>query len=398
MDNNNLKNEIVKAAMNIQCYDNFDKVELAKNSTVLPIANIASLGAGFSSIAPFFHTVTQTIETANTSNLYQCIFPNGVSGTLAQFKDGSGNMGTIIDKNGIVGQARWIKPDSIPQTIKTQMPLDPATMCMAVAMMNLNKKLDSITSTQQLLVESIEQERKSQLLADLNILAEIAGEYKYYWDNDNHLTSSLTQVKEIKRNSKKELISYREKIENSLDKKHFNMLGSNSALRIEKMANNLIHFKLALYNQSYSSYMQIMLTKNFEPELLQKLVAEIEEASYQYRELYTDCYNFIESVTGNSIEKYISKGASKITKLAGNTVAKMPRLSKTEIDEILIDSSEKIEQREAERIAKTMDLFIRHKESGIKTFSDNIKTIDKIYNSKIRMFFDNENIYLINES
>lgn len=398
MENEDLKNEIAKAAVQIQCYENFDKVELAKNSTAFPIADIAALGAGFSSVAPMFNTITQTIETASTGNLYRCVFPNGVTGRLAEFSDGSGKLGTIIGKNGIAGQARWIKADSIPTTVSTQMPFDPTAMFMAIALMNLNKKLDSISNTQKSLVESIEQERKSQLLADLQILAEIAGEYKYYWNNDNHLTACITQVKSIKRNARKELISYKDKIEKSLNKKDTDILGSNKSVKIEKIANNLIHYKLALYNQSFASYMQIMLTRNFDTELLQKTVEEIEKNAYQYKILYTDCYNFFDSTLNLSLEKHLAEGVSKITKKVGEKVASMPKLSKTMLDEVLIGSSEKIESLESKRIEKATNMFIQHKDSGIKDFADNIKTIDKLYNQPMELVFDNKNIYLLNEA
>lgn len=398
MENEEFKNEIAKAAVQIQCYENFDKVELAKSSTAFPIADIAALGAGFSSVAPVFNTITQTIETASAGDLYRCVFPNGITGRLAEFNDGSGNLGTIIGKNGIAGQARWIKANTIPTTVSTQIPFNPATMFMAIALMNLNKKLDSISNTQKALVESIEQERKSQLLADLQILAEIADEYKYYWDNNNHLTACITQVKSISRNAKKELISYQDKIEKSLNKKDTDILGSNNLLKIEKIANNLIHYKLALYNQSFASYMQIMLTRNFDAELLQKAADKIEKDAYQYKILYTDCYNFFESLLDSSLEKHLAKGVSKLTKKVGEKVANMPKLNKTMLDEVLIGSSEKIEKLESKRIESAANMLIQHKESGIKDFADNIKTIDKLYNQPVELVFDDKNVYLLNEA
>lgn len=393
-----LQNELVQAAVEVQCFENFDRVVLAKNSTAFPIADIASLGAGLSSMAPIFRTISQTVETAGADNLYRCVFPNGVTGKLASFKDGSGYLGTIVGNNGSLAQARWIKADTVPTTISTQIPFNPATMFMAVALMHLNQKLDSISTTQNMLVESMEQERKSQLLADLQILAELADEYKYYWDNDNHLTASITQVKMISRNAKKERISYQEKIEKSLNKKELEKLGTNTSARIEKVANQLIHYKLAVYDEAYASYMQIMLTKNFNAQLLQKVGQEMEEHAYQYKLLYTKCYDFIASILGTSVEKYLTKGVSKLTKAIGQAVSKMPKISETQLDEFLLDASDKIEQRESEKIADTMQNFVRHKESGVKIFSDNIHMIDRLYNQPLELVFDTKNVYLLSEA
>ena len=47
---------------------------------------------------------------SGSRGLYRCVFPKGVTGTLAMAKDGSGALGTIMN-DGIVGQARWIPVD-----------------------------------------------------------------------------------------------------------------------------------------------------------------------------------------------------------------------------------------------------------------------------------------------
>lgn len=141
-----------------------------------------------------------------------------------------------------------------------------------------------------------------------------------------------------------------------------------------------------------------MLTRNFDTELLQKTVEEIEKNAYQYKILYTDCYNFFDSTLNLSLEKHLAEGVSKITKKVGEKVASMPKLSKTMLDEVLIGSSEKIESLESKRIEKATNMFIQHKDSGIKDFADNIKTIDKLYNQPMELVFDNKNIYLLNEA
>ena len=43
-------------------------------------------------------------------------------------------------------------------------------------------------------------------------------------------------------------------------------------------------------------------------------------------------------------------------------------------------------------------MLIQHKESGIKDFADNIKTIDKLYNQPVELVFDDKNVYLLNEA
>ena len=66
----------------------------------IPFTEIAALGGSFAG-------VVESMASPAAEGLYRCVFPKGVTGTLAMAKDGSGALGTIMN-DGIVGQARWI--------------------------------------------------------------------------------------------------------------------------------------------------------------------------------------------------------------------------------------------------------------------------------------------------
>lgn len=79
--------------------DSYQTPPLAK----IPFTEIAALGGSFAG-------VVETMATPAAEGLYRCVFPKGITGTLAMAKDGSGALGTIMN-DGIVGQARWIPVD-----------------------------------------------------------------------------------------------------------------------------------------------------------------------------------------------------------------------------------------------------------------------------------------------
>ena len=95
--------------------------------------------------------------------LYRCVFPKGVTGTLAMAKDGSGALGTIMN-NGIVGQARWIPVEQsiAPACLK-------ATL-VAVAVLAVVKQIQDIKDGQKEIVSILERDKKSQLLADYDLV------------------------------------------------------------------------------------------------------------------------------------------------------------------------------------------------------------------------------------
>ena len=112
MANNNLLvlNELTESGSNLrpsiqvehalaEIKDTYQTSPLAK----IPFTEIAALGGSFAG-------VVETMATPAAEGLYRCVFPKGVTGTLAMAKDGSGALGTIMN-DGIVGQARWIPVD-----------------------------------------------------------------------------------------------------------------------------------------------------------------------------------------------------------------------------------------------------------------------------------------------
>ena len=72
-----------------------------------PFAKLSTLGVGLSSLPKVTRTITRTVSSGGGEALYRCVFPNGVSGMFAQFKDGTSFLGAIME-HGIKGQARWV--------------------------------------------------------------------------------------------------------------------------------------------------------------------------------------------------------------------------------------------------------------------------------------------------
>ena len=65
----------------------------------LSLRNSESYGTGFAIAAASI--IKEVTGPQNQEGLYRCVFPEGVSGNLAAFKDGSGFLGTIMDDHGI---------------------------------------------------------------------------------------------------------------------------------------------------------------------------------------------------------------------------------------------------------------------------------------------------------
>ena len=81
----------------------------------------------------------------------------------------------------------------------TQIPLDPTMLCMAVAIMTVEKKLEAIHQAQKDILAFLELKEQAKLKGNLNALADVLNNYKFNWDNDKYKDHKHLLVQEIKR-------------------------------------------------------------------------------------------------------------------------------------------------------------------------------------------------------
>lgn len=120
----------------------------------------------------------------------------------------------------------------------------------------------------------------------------------------------------------------------------------------------------------------------------------IEEYSLKYRELYTEIYELLEGYSETSIQTHLLKGVSKVSKVTGEMIEKIPVISKGQLDETLIEASDKLEGIKAKRTEKTMRELVDRQYSYVRPFVENINMINRVYNSDLAIAFDSENLYI----
>ena len=350
--------------------DTFQISPLAK----IPFTEIAALGGSFAS-------VVETMATPAGEGLYRCVFPNGVTGTLAA-KDG-GVLGTIMN-DGIVGQARWYPVDKAigPVCLKAAL--------VAVAVLAVVKQVQDIKDGQKEIIGILERDKKSQLLADYDLLTSYMNEYQYYWENEASLVVNLNQVQNIKRNAMKDLRSYIEQIEGLLTAKK-NLLKMQSASnKIGQILDRFVHYKLALHVFALSEYMEVMISKNFQSEYLSKIETEIRERATEFRNLYTKCFDKIEMLKKEALTTQAVNKLADVSRSIGSLIGKIPVVKDGPVDEFLIGVGDTISDVEKKQLKKTLNFFVQYKESGLIPVAEHIATINQLSNKPVVMLYDKE--------
>ncbi|HKM04635.1 MAG TPA: hypothetical protein VJZ04_08640 [Lachnospiraceae bacterium] len=374
------KEDITRAFANVEYYPEVIKEANLTQYTKMPLSRIASYGVAFEPLAAVAKNIVS--GGSSTSGLYRVSIPNG--GKLAQFKDGSGYLGAVLQKNGAVGggQAR-LNPIVCNSTM----------IFMAAALANINKKLDNIQEFQQEMMSFLMQKEKSKLRGNLNVLTDILNNYKYNWNNDMYKNSNHIKVLDIKQTSEQKIDFYREQIAEAISKKSLIHSSQDVRKQLEKVQDQFKEYQLALYLYAFSAFMEVILLENYESGYLDGISKKIEKYSLMYRELYTKSYDQIEGNAKTSIQSHLLNGVSSISKNTGKVFAKIPVVGKSQIDETLIETGDKLNEFGKKRTEQTMKQLIEKQSSYIRPFIENINTVNKLYNQPMEMIIDKENIY-----
>ena len=345
----------------------------------LPLSKVAALGTAFEPIVSVLQSV---VNGSGKSGLYKVTVPAG--GELAKFRNNSGYLGSVLNANNqVAGQATL-----------TPILCNPTMLFMAVTLANIDKKLDQIQETQQEILNYLVLKDRAELKGDLIFLSDVLSNYKYNWNNDKYVNSNHIKVLDIKQSTERKLIFYRDQISASIDKNSFFHSDQDVKKQLEKIQPEFKDYQLALYLYAFSSFLEVMLLENFEAAFLAGVASKIEEYSYKYRELYTKCYDQIEGYSKSSIQSHLLKGLSIASRAAGKAIEKVPVISKSQIDETLIETGNKISDFSSMRTMKTMQTLVDKQNSYVMPFVENIKTVNRLYNNPLEIVFDRDSLYL----
>lgn len=364
------------------------------NTISLPIAEMATLGTGVSSLIPALRTITETTA-VNTNGLYQ--LANEVVGdSLKKAKNGNywGAFKTVEGKSKF---AQLKLADPLSQTTTTVMPIDPATMMMAVALSSIEHQLGTIIEMEKQIISFLENEKQASIEADVETLISIISKYKYNWDNEEFVHSNHKMVNDIERTARSNMIFYQKELRSALE--HKALIVGNAKVKsvLNDMQKKYKYYRLSLYTFSLASLLEIMLSGNFKEEYILEIKNEIEKLSHIYRDLFYECSIYLEKLCKSSLEINLLKGVGNASKLAGNVVGNIPLIKKGSVDELLLENGDKINSSATGIENDAIRKFAELSNPGTLIFIDQIKEMNLIYNHTSKICFDKERVYLVND-
>ena len=308
----------------------------------VPIASLAALGGSAASLSPALRTVTET-TTVNAKGLYM-LANESVGDTLKLAKDGN-FWGAFKTAEGKSKFAKLQSAGPLSATSATTIPVDPATMMMAVALYSIEKKLGDIEEMQKQILSFLEIEKESEIEADVQMLTNLIRNYKSNWDNEHFVASNHKLVIDIKRTALKHMNSYQKNTKAVLAKKIL-LVDQNKMKSISaELKKKIEYYRLSLYNYSMASFLEIMLSGNFKEEYITGIKAEIEKYAAEYRLIFDESSRYLEKLGSGAIDANLLGGIGTAGKKMGDLIGAIPVVKKGPVDEFLQDNGRKLEKK-----------------------------------------------------
>lgn len=363
-----------------------------KTAISMPIARLVTLGAGVSSLVPALRTVTQT-TTISADGLYR-LANAGVGDALKVAKNGN-FWGAFKTADGASKFAQLQAAGGVTSTSTAVMPIDPATLMMAVALFTIEQKLGIIEDMQKQIISFLAIEEEAEIEADIETLSAMMNKYKHNWDNEHFITSNHKLVLDIQRTARKHMIAYQKQVTDAISTKKLFVSQNKVNDTLNDLLRKFKYYRLTMYTFSLASFIEVLLSGDFKEENILLVKAEIEKMSAAYREIFSQCSIYLERLSDASVETNLLKGVGATSKAIGRFIDSIPIVRDGQVDEFLLDSGTKM-QSNADRIERdVVESFAEISNPGVWVFVEKLNDMIQIYGRTAEICFDDKHIYLI---
>lgn len=272
-----------------------------------------------------------------------------------------------------------------------KMPFDPVSLVVAISLSEIDGKLNEIKELQKSIIDYLEERDRAKDYGNLMTLMDIRSEFKYHWQNEKYKQNKHILVQEIKREAEHAIVFHRKKI-NKLLTKNSIILSNNQVLdSIQKLGEAFHEYRLNTYIYGFASFLEVLLLGDYQTEYVAKAKTRIEDYAYQYREMYTQSYSYLENLTDRTLEKSVYSGISSMNNLFGKAKEKLPiKLN----DDAKFDKF--LEENLVKRVDESLAEFTSNRQSNITAFSNHLDILEDTFNIPKDIFMDSEFIYINN--
>jgi len=354
----------------------------------IPIEELSTLGPGAASLLSQIQDLTDAKRLGN-GKLYRVA--NWEKGAvLKQAKDGSfwGSMKTKTKAS------KMVKFEEVSPLGSVGL-ISPTTIMMTAAFYSIEKKMDKIAETSDQIFSFLENEKESQIQADLELLNSTLKELKFNWDKEVFVNGHYKLILDIKRNAAKDIRTYQKEVAELQKANSFVETSASVNALIKKVLKKYKFYQMSLFIFAMASYSEILLLGDFREEHILKVREEIESLSATYKEAFALSTLSIEKAAKVTIESNALKGLGTVGKTIGNMIGSIPKFKEGQVDEWFIKSGEFLENGGKGLEKGLVKKFKDTADPMTDLFVEKIDMLDTIFNKTSAICCDNEKIYLL---
>lgn len=362
----------------------------------IPLAVLGALGTAFSQLPEGARTVVQsaTKSLAPNETLFVGIKPKN----LYTYADGT-TIGNVMGinpqgKTVITERMRFREIGTFPETTTT-LPVDPMLMVVAVALMTIEKKLDGIQKSVEEVLQFLKQEKQSKQRGSLNMLAEILEDYKLNGQSEAFCSSRTGEVLSIKTAAYQDIDFYQSQIAAELQKQKGIHGAKNAQAILDAITYQFAEYQLACHLFAFSTFLDVLLQKNFEAELIESVTHKMIDMVKRYEALYADCHDQIAKYQHSALEAKLLDGIGAATRGLGKAIGAIPVIREGSVDEALISAGDSIGQHNQNSIQQRLQGFEALECNRMNPFIENLQNVSLLYNGENAMITDGENLYVL---
>lgn len=363
----------------------------------IPLEELAALGSeladfvgGLTDLLPSSTTVESKVA-FGTKDLYRAVVPEGAH--LANAKGGGYRGSVVVDGKGVTGQAVFHDAGDLTATVTTKVPVDPATLAVAVALADISAKLDEIQDTQKRMFDYIKNESLADLQASFESLGNTMRNYRFNWNDDAYRAGVYAQIHNIKQEAYKQISFSKQQIESVIEDKKLISLDADAKKGLDEVRPEFDKYRAALYLFSATSLFEASLLKEGNSTYFENVANEIEQRRLEYRETYTKCYNRLEKLSRSAVEGMVLHGASKATSVLAKAVAKTPLGDRTQLDESLEQAGRGLGRLNKKRTTELMEKLLPVKDCDVSPLAEQVRDLDLLLNKSVELLSDGESLY-----
>lgn len=375
--------------------EKISEMELNKAKKI-PISNLALLGTAFSQMSEAARTTVTTVTSEiKMENLYRGIWPEGANGKLA-FNINGATMGNIMGEKGIDSRMLFkpIGGVSVENTITSIKSIDPTMMAVAVALMEINRKLDGIQSSIDEVLRFLETDKQANQRGNLQTLAEIMEDFKQKGNDSKFCENRNHTVQEIQRDARHDIEFYKTRIETAVKKKKTFHSRKDVREYVDSITTNFAEYQLACYLYAYSTFLDTVLRKDFEEGSIDSYRSKIIRIAEDYDALFRECRAQIASYQRSSVGNKMVGGIGKTADTLGKAIRSIPVIEKSPVDELLLDAGDVLRDANKDTVKAQVNNLEVLENNRMGDFLNGIGVAGALCNRKSAMITDGMNLYV----